>query len=160
MKKMIGFAVVVLVVAGSCFAAFDTLNTQDATKTGLDSMATKINANFAKLPANAILTNVTAQTATITAGVTPQTVTATAAVTKQTAAITAAATVQGVTLSLKGIDDSTNSVVNVTNVVVTISNGDAVVTNLTVAITPNLMTNAAVSVSGVTTNVATSGKTP
>lgn len=79
------------------------------------------------------VTNVTAQTATLTGSVT-----------KQTAAITASATVQGVTLQLKGIDDSTNDVVNVTNVVVTISNGGAVVTNLSV------------SVAGVATNVSVS----
>lgn len=104
------------------------------------------------------VSNVVVQTATVSGTVTPQVVTPTATPALQTAAITATATVEGETLQLKGVDDSTNAVVNVTNVVVTISNGDAVVTNLTIAVTPDLMTNATVTTAGVTTNVTVTRK--
>jgi hypothetical protein len=184
MKKLFLTLGCVLVAASVSLGAFATIDNQDATKTGLPSFASKVNANFALVPST-IVTGVTAQTASVSgtvakstaaiaATVTPQVVTPTATPTLQTAALTATATVEGPTLQLKGVDDSTNSIVSVTNVVVTISNGDAVVTNLSIAVTPDLctnatvalsnasavMTNATVTTAGIVTNVTLQTKSP
>jgi hypothetical protein len=81
------------------------------------------------------VSNVTAQTATLTASVT-----------QSTAALSATAVIQGVTYSVIDDQGATNSMVSPTNIVITILNGDAVVTNVTAT------------VAGVTTNVAVTRK--
>jgi hypothetical protein len=68
MKKLFVILGIGFMAAGA-FAAFATLDGQDAHKTGLSSLVSKVNANFALIPAS-IATNVTAQTATVAGTVT------------------------------------------------------------------------------------------
>jgi len=189
MKMKKAFLIVELMVCGVvAFGAFDSVTSQDATKTGLEGFRTKVNANFAKLT-GPIVTNISAQTATVAGTVTPQagpTVTATAVVTPQagpTVTATAANTPQmdtiAVTLSPQTVDvtnaaggvstvwtNATASFTGMTNatIVVTVANGAGLLTNATAAVTvangAGLLTNVTVSMAGATTNVLKQTTTP
>jgi len=56
--------------------------------------------------------------------------------TQSKAAVTATAAIQGVTYSVIDADGATNSMVSPTNIVVTVVNGGAVVTNISLTVTP------------------------
>ena len=144
-------------------------------------------ASLANLPV--VLTNVSAQTATVAGTVTPQAgpdVTATAVVTPQAGPDVTAPAVNTpqtdtitVTLSPQTVDvtnaaggisavwtNATASFTGMTNatIVVTVANGAGLLTNATAAITvangTGLLTNATVSTAGVTTNVLKTLVTP
>jgi hypothetical protein len=100
MKKMI-VIVMILAVAGIGFAGQLTLDTQDATKTGLSSLITKVNANFTEVYTGVGLTNVADRLALCVTNAT---------VTAQTKSIT-----------YSGVDGSTNTIAVCTNVTITIS---------------------------------------
>jgi hypothetical protein len=56
--------------------------------------------------------------------------------TQSKAAVTATAAIQGVTYSVIDATGATNSMVSPTNIVVTVVNGGAVVTNISLTVTP------------------------
>ena len=173
MKK--AFLIVELMVCGVvAFGAFDSVTSQDATKTGLEGFRTKVNANFAKLT-GPIVTNISAQTATVAGTVTPQagpTVTATAVNTPQmdTIAVTLSPQTVDVTNAAGGVStvwtNATASFTGMTNatIVVTVANGAGLLTNATAAVTvangAGLLTNVTVSMAGATTNVLKQTTTP
>ena len=114
MKRMFLILGCVLVAASVSFGAFSTLTGQDATKTGLSSLATKVNANFALIPSS-IATNVSVSTA----------------------AITATATVATWTTNVITYLDASTNAVSSTNIIpatlsVTVGNGGVVVTNVSI----------------------------
>jgi len=131
MKKIFASLFVVFAV-GVAFAAQDTITAQDATKTGLEGFRTKVNANFGRIPAT-IVTNVTAQTATVSGTVTPQTITPTVAYTYAT--------------NIYSCLDADPNAVSYTNITIA-----------TVVVGPAQMTNATVTTAGVTTNVTVTRK--
>lgn len=151
MKKflLIGLS---LVAVGSLVRAVDL--TDIPNEAGPYQIKTTVNANNALLEAESdtLVSNVTVQTATITATVTRQpgaTVTATAAATPQNAAISVAFTPQTVSLT------DTNGVTAVcwTGCTATVTAPTNVSIAVTVANGVGLLTNATATVAGVTTNV-------
>jgi hypothetical protein len=101
MKKIFVFvAVCVVAFSISALAAKQTLTGQDATKTGLASLVSKVNANFTEVYEGVGLTNVNDRLALCLTNAT---------VTAQTKTITYA-----------GVDGSTNTLAVCTNVTITI----------------------------------------
>jgi hypothetical protein len=101
MKKVMVLIGVCVIGVSMAFAGQLTLDNQDATKTGLSSLITKVNANFTEVYTGVGLTNVADRLALCVTNAT---------VTAQTKSITYA-----------GVDGSTNTIAVCTNVTITIS---------------------------------------
>lgn len=133
MKKVIVIGMI-LALAGSVYAAQQTLGTQDATKTGLSGMIVKINAMMTEIYGG-LTTNGVTRLETL-----ESTVVTNATLTKSAAAITATAAVTPVTFVPSFIlaDGTTNAVAIMTNatVAVTVVNGGAVLTNIVINLNP------------------------
>jgi hypothetical protein len=133
MKKMIGVLALVVGLVSAAMAwdqvntSVDGLNVKGGT---LAIDAVKVTATAAELNKTDGLTATAAQLNAAVGAI--HNVTAT----QSKAAITATAAIQGVTYSVIDATGATNSMVSPTNIAVTVVNGGAVVTNISLTVTP------------------------